>query len=54
MTERGEAYIPMVKAVQTSPTKFNLTSSRIARSVNAIIAPRKHTFNITTNFAIPI
>lgn len=52
MTERGEAYIPMVKPVHTSPTKFNFTSSRTARSVNAITEPKKPTFNIATILAI--
>lgn len=54
MTDKGEAYMPMVNPAHKIPTKVSFTFSRIARSVNAITDPRNPTFSIATNFAVLI
>ena len=50
MTDRGEAYMAMVKAAHKNPTKLSFKLSRIASKVNPITDPRKPTFNIAINF----
>ena len=50
MTDRGEAYMAMVKAAHKNPTKLSFTLSRIASRVNAITDPRKPTLSIAINF----
>ena len=50
MTDRGEAYMAMVKAEHKIPTKLSFTLSRMASRVNAITDPRKPTLSIAINF----
>lgn len=54
MTDKGEAYMPMVNPAHNSPTKVSFTSSRMATSVNAITDPTNPTSSIATNFAVLI
>jgi hypothetical protein len=52
MAERGDAYIPMVKAAHKIPMKVSRKLPWSARRLTAITNPRKPTLNMATNFAV--
>jgi hypothetical protein len=52
MAERGDAYMPTVKAAHKIPTKVSRTLSWSATRLTAITNPRKPTFNMPTSFVV--
>lgn len=54
MTDKGDAYMPMVNPAHKIPTKVSFTFSLMASSVNTMTDPRNPTLSMATNFAVLI